>query len=104
MAAQTINIELLDKVTGGFGGGGETGGAGPGCTIGNPTGQQFLTNPSPNVVPLHGGHGGDHDRPHGTHLHPLRGGQSGHIEPPRPPGPRLMGRSDRRLKRRIRSL
>jgi hypothetical protein len=106
MEAQEINIELLSTVTGGFGGGGQGVGSGPGCTITNPTGQQFLTNPSPNVVPLNGGHGGDHGG-HGSHLHHLRGTGSGHIDRPRPQPPRLgpaMGRSDRRLKRNIRSL
>jgi hypothetical protein len=94
MASESIDKELLGTVTGGN--------AQPRqCTPANPTGappQRYWENSPP------GSHGGGHGG-HGGHMpHPLRGGQSGHIDRPRPPRLPPIVRSDRRLKRRIRSL
>jgi hypothetical protein len=112
MSAQTIDAELLNKVVGGIDLGNVHGGPsqptdGIACTPGDPLGQRaknYFSNPSPG-----GGEGG-----HGSGGHP-------HLDPPinlERPGPwrptmqgpfgqapRIpMGRSDRRLKRRIRAL
>jgi hypothetical protein len=115
MAIQTIDAALLSTVHGGFdlGGGGIDlsnihGGPsqptdGIACTPGDPYGQrarQYYSNPAPRV----GGGDGNPDNP----IHPEMPIDPWAGDPYRQRinrvGPRLPGRSDRRLKRRIRAL